>query len=247
MLDFQGFDQRLRAGSNLVFVHIPKTAGSSFVDSMRLSFPQQTAFAYNSDTQASLVAGETLPRATPFCIGGHIPLYRLRHLDFASTVFLSFVRDPVARLFSYYQFSRSNAIENVTSDAARSENFRGFLSFLSQNRPRILRNQQCRFLAGTEVQSLDIAMSFRKLRRGLRDVPLFIAPSEHCSELLAHCAGVMFAGQPLHETSQKVSTHKASAEMARADRRFILRHNKADKALLKHACRMRLALEGTAG
>ena len=247
MLDFQEFDQRLRAGSNLVFVHIPKTAGSTFVDSMRHSFPHQTVFAYNPDAQASLVAGEALPRVTPFCVGGHIPLYRLRQLDFASTVFLSFVRDPVARLFSYYQFSRCNAIENATSDAARSENFLGFLGFLSQNRPRILRNQQCRFLAGTEAQSQDIAMSFRKLRRGLRDVPLFIAPSEHCSELLAHCARVMFAGQPLREMSQKVSAHKTSAEMARSDRRFILRHNKADKALLRYACRIGQALGAGAG
>ncbi len=102
------------AEMRIVFSHIPKTAGTSlhrvFMNLLAGSGRTFKYFMRSDGIPPEKFSTRTLPDDWAF-IGGHIQLrYLMEHgeldLDDPETVFLSFVRDPIDRLVSLYNFIR---------------------------------------------------------------------------------------------------------------------------------------------
>ena len=100
-------------------------------------------------------------------------------------VYLSFIRDPIKRLISYYRFARVTPTDNVTTQTAKRATFEQFVDFLAKERKRILINQQCRFLAGDSTTRDDIDIKFSNIELALSDPYIFVAPTEKCTEVVA--------------------------------------------------------------
>ena len=89
----------------LAFIHVPKTAGTSFTDALRAGWPE-----------ARIVGTQAAFDAIPFeeltaldLIAGHFLAWRLEERAGAHFAPVTVLRDPFERLFSAYRFGRQFA------------------------------------------------------------------------------------------------------------------------------------------
>lgn len=90
-----------------IFVHIPKTAGSTFKYTLARQFPDQGMPKIGPDYQASINHIRTLSaeeKTRVSCISGHVPYGIHRYFERRKPRYVSFVRDPVNRTLSEYFF-----------------------------------------------------------------------------------------------------------------------------------------------
>lgn len=100
----------------IFFVHVPKTAGTSFCDAARMAFtPAACDFDYGTaapetsarvrkwvyETGDPFMLLAEMRRAKARMLAGHVPVQQYAAL-FASTRILSFVRDPLQQLLSHH-------------------------------------------------------------------------------------------------------------------------------------------------
>ncbi len=226
----------LRAERRLGFIHVPKTAGSTLVEHYRGRLPAHCHFFYSEEHKRRLPEFDPLAAGLdlPLLFGGHLGLaFWAPRID-GRVALLSFVREPCERLLSYYRFSRVTRTRNPTSEAARSRDFAGFLDFLAERRPRILRNQQCRFLADDPQVESALDIRFEQVLAGLEGRPLMLAPSEHCSALIAELAnGLGLEAQAVRDV--KVSAGASDPVLDAALRERVLDYNREDERLYRFA------------
>lgn len=97
--------QRLRAGDApppLAFIHVPKTAGTSFTQALRAGWPEARIVA----TQAAFDAIPIEELTALDLIAGHFLAWRLEERAAGHFVPVTILRDPFERLFSAYRFGR---------------------------------------------------------------------------------------------------------------------------------------------
>lgn len=226
--------QVLGHAHSLFFIHIPKTAGSTFVEFFRAHAPGQSQFWYSDTQRAAFLAGREYTAGVSSIAGGHFPLYQGLAAAGPGCTYLSFVRHPVDRLVSFYHFARRTTPKNSTAEAAQTKDFLGFLKFLKKQRPRILKNQQCRFLAAEEALHKDLSCCFEEVRKGWQGLSLVLLPSDQCSsavQAVAAWAGIEFAGEP---RSRKVAPAEDRINPCNKACDFILKYNEEDLKLFTH-------------
>lgn len=94
----------------LIFIHIHKTAGTTFHDVVQKHFRQdQILFLHGtfdlSDCAASIQAAQAERSERIEYIAGHFPFGLHKHLGCEQN-YVTFLRDPVERVFSHYHFLR---------------------------------------------------------------------------------------------------------------------------------------------
>ncbi len=96
MLSLEAFEARVRGGSQLCFVHISKTAGSTFVEHFRRAAPDWATFWYSTGQREEFQAAGALDaeREARLC-GGHFGVHDFLERCADDAVLLSFVRHPV--------------------------------------------------------------------------------------------------------------------------------------------------------
>ena len=138
------------SGRPVFFLHIPKTAGTSFLLTLENIFgsnrlvrldPNRAGF---HQTFADILKG----RHEPFsCLAGHIPLHALGAQAERFRVF-TILRNPLARVFSLYRFIRQ-ATPEVKAELGLPEDYT-FQAFIASPAPGLYaqtNNAMCRMLA----------------------------------------------------------------------------------------------------
>lgn len=132
------------------FLHIPKTAGTSFLLTLENVFggnrlvrldPNQPGF---HERFAAILDGRHEPIS---CLAGHIPLHALGVHAERFRIF-TILRNPIARVFSLYRFMRK-AVPAVKAGLGLSENYT-FRDFITSEAPGLYsqtNNAMCRMLA----------------------------------------------------------------------------------------------------
>jgi len=121
-----------------VFIHIPKTAGTSFLSQMNNLFGDNCTYRLtNSDYESGLNVIET--RLTPNqheCnfFSGHIP-YSLLNYRSQDLYFYTLLRDPINRVESLYRFYKTLPSDHVKGMGLES-NFT-FDDFINSNAPEL--------------------------------------------------------------------------------------------------------------
>lgn len=235
MLMFEAL-QQLSLNKQLCFIHIPKTAGSSFVDSIKNTIPGNSHFFYSKARKETFLshASGKLNDIKPLVISGHYSLAEMKQITPPNTVFLSITRDPAERLFSYYQFARRRSNINKVSDAARNMGFYDFLKFLKKEAPRIIDNQQCRFAADSMKLKDRDRIKFSKVRQGIEKHPYLIVPIEHCDEIFVRVSRLLEI-EGIKFKRKKVTDNKDTQPIEQRCLDFIRKYNREDALLYEYS------------
>jgi hypothetical protein len=155
----------------LIFLHIPKTAGSTLLRILENQYgPQRVRKLYDStfgDEVATLSTEElnwTRVIAGHFYFGVHARLP-------GKSRYLTFLREPVARVLSHYEFVRRRP-EHYLHEAALSLSLAEYVRFCGDAEPN---NDQTRLLAGAEMASSDGTCSPPMLAAAKRNLDLHAA------------------------------------------------------------------------
>jgi hypothetical protein len=135
----------------LIFLHIPKTAGSTMHHILARQYPPATVYSIDGDrVQESYNALRALPAADKVqlaCVKGHLP-YGVDEFFRQPATYITFLRDPANWVRSYYTFILSIPSHPLRQAVAACSGVEEFCTLLTEWG---MNNFQTRILAGTQA------------------------------------------------------------------------------------------------
>jgi hypothetical protein len=225
----------------ILFLHIPKTAGTSMLTSLRNIFGDARVHRLKGD--ATLDARELNDIVAAgldniSCVAGHLPLHLLRH-HLGRFRACTMLREPVARVFSLYRFLRqADPAEQRRLGLAPNFSFTAFITCTTPELVAQINNGMCRMLSGDAAASdpegvlttsypdtpgmLDNAVeTLRRIDFGL------VEAMDASRDLLARQWGL--TDKP--DAAWENTTDKTDASITVADLQSVIRRNQLDLAL----------------
>ena len=133
----------------LIFLHIPKNAGTTLVHVIRRQYPKQTVFWFSYDRPELISEFEAMDekeRGELLCLGGHIPFGIHEEFKDIPATYITMLRDPVARFISEYgQLLRVPRIGSWKPPEERLESLGDFLDYRIETNAM---DVQTRFISG---------------------------------------------------------------------------------------------------
>lgn len=133
----------------LIFLHIPKTAGSTMNHILARQFPAEAVYSIDGDrVQESYNTLRSLPdeeKQKLACVKGHMP-FGVHEIFSQQATYITFLRDPAEWVRSYYTFILSVPTHPFYRDVAACQNLDEFCTLLGNWG---MNNFQTRMLVGT--------------------------------------------------------------------------------------------------
>jgi len=225
-------------GARAVFLHVPKTAGSTLFRILDREYEGQPTFRLYGDVEQRLRALQYLTedeRRALRLVGGHMGFGIHRFLP-GPSVYLTLLRDPVDRIVSHYHYVMAHpndaanvrALEGVTSieDYVRSSVF-----------ARIINNGQTRLL-GSDVLDADAPADESTLERAratLDRPDVVVGLQDRFDESLLLMVRACGWGYPAYRNENVGRDRPRAADLPDATVELIRKHNALDLALYEHA------------
>ena len=155
---------------NLIFLHIPKAAGSTLRRIIRRQYTDSQVHVVSSvpDLQQSISQFRSLPqpeRAEIRCLMGH-GTYGLHEDLSGSTEYITMFRHPVSRVISNYYYVRRSPEHRLHEEVTKSE--MSLHEYVSSGVNAVLDNQMVRDVTGMKSEKPD-EKTLRKAKTNLDD------------------------------------------------------------------------------
>ena len=200
--------QNANQESLIVFLHIPKTAGTSLSHLLRQKFKADsiTQIYKPSDCVRPLADHAAGINDSIKCISGHID-YGIHEYLSRSCAYLSMVRDPVSRILSHYNFTKSkDAKTHPLGEAIEFAQNHTVVEYLE--RFPAISFEQIRVLSGVKSFDRD-ALNLAKENVSSEKIVVGLTEDYfHSSEMLFHDFGLGYPRFPLKRKNTTASSHK---------------------------------------
>lgn len=218
-----------------VFVHIPKTAGTSFRDALCTGFGSE---AVSPAFAASRISPEEAERLRAYqVISGHISMADVtRHFPDAAP--FTILREPIDRTLSWYYYARQQAGgQHADVDAAKANDVDAFFALDPAIAFRNVFNRQVRQLGDHVLNSeVDLAAALDRAKRAL-EACVWVGRQEHLAADLARLPAALPQMAGVSLPALNITTERrALSEIAPALLDQIASYNRYDLALYEHAC-----------
>jgi hypothetical protein len=227
-------NRRRRAQGILIFLHLPKTAGSTLLRILERQYGSDAVLGLYESTFGDEVATLTPEqRGSTRVIAGHFYFGVHQHL-WGPWSYLTFLRDPVERVVSHYHFVRRQP-EHYLYEAALAMSLPEYVRFCGEAEPN---NDQTRLLAGGAMASGDGTSAPAMLPAAKRNLDSHAAVglTEAFDASLVLMRRVLGWGRPFY-VSQNVGEQRSAIQSVSADEREVIRtYNALDVELYRHAC-----------
>ena len=213
------FDAALRP---LVFIHIPKTAGTTVNAGLRKAFEKRGAFHLQRRNIWELRKLTVQREVSVYC--GHVSFKRMSTVFRATgrrPAFVTVLRDPIDRILSAYSYALETPRERW-HELAKSHDINDFLDVAAEKAPQFLSGKQCRFLCakgGTEAESAFESLQENFALVGLqRDMAGFFCP---LGAVVGSGSAAAQAPKPIQETNSaqrpdsEISCHSGKSHRRR--------------------------------
>ncbi|MFN8553688.1 MAG: sulfotransferase family 2 domain-containing protein [Candidatus Obscuribacterales bacterium] len=152
-----------------IFNHIPKTAGMSFHQFIKDNLPSNSVLDfYTLDNRDRLVEYASQPQSRYAAIVGHLPFSFFVNLTLpAKALHITVLREPVARLISYYYYIRTSE-SHYLHDWVVNEDISPQAFFESKPTMEI-DNLHLRFLCSTDCSNVPIGGCTREMLEEAKD------------------------------------------------------------------------------
>lgn len=160
--------------SATIFVHIPKTGGTSFLNAFRRAMEPGSVVSYHDNESLARFEAAASPTDLPDAklVAGHLPLPAFRAKGYTGWA-IAVVRSPVDRMLSMYRYLLAST--HPDHESLKFETAGLFLEYL--RRTNWYMNVQCRMLSGEP--------SFQSAHQALLRERLIVVPLERIDPLAA--------------------------------------------------------------
>lgn len=176
------------APSTLIFVHIPKTAGTTLHQVVAKQYdPKRVLYLYGLSVEEAICRLRDLNKsesANVRFITGHKPLGLHRWLDFP-VAYMTMLRDPIERTISYYHYIRGNPEHFAHRDARHLS----LEEFVQSGVVGTIVNGQTQYLSSVDgtypdVSTMSCADLLAKAKNNIREYNVTIGLVERFDESL---------------------------------------------------------------
>ena len=225
----------------ILFLHIPKTAGTSMLTSLRNMFGDARVRRLEGNATLDAHALNDLVSTGLHdisCVVGHLPLHVVRH-HLGRFRACTMLREPVARVFSLYRFLRRAPLaEQKRLGLPPNFSFPDFITCTTPELVAQINNGMCRMLSGDATASdpegvlttsyPDTAGMLDHAIETLRRIDFGLVEAMDASrDLLARQWGI--TDKP--DAAWENTTDKTDASITVADLQSVIRRNQLDLAL----------------
>ncbi len=121
----------------LIFVHIPKNAGTTLIHVIKRQYPKQAVFLLSYDWPELVSEFETMDekeRGEILCLGGHVPFGIHEEFKDTPATYITILRDPVERFISEYgQLRRASRSSSWRPPNERLKSLGDYLDYRIEN------------------------------------------------------------------------------------------------------------------
>jgi len=160
---------------SVIFIHIPKTGGTTFRTIINQQYEPQSVFLFKRPPEKSLAEFKGLPEAKKReikFIQGHMR-FGLHEFFPQPCTYITILRDPVDRVISLYYFILRNP-ENAVHNEVVSKNM-SLKDWVSSGITTLVNNNQTRFLCTTEAVTEDGQCSSEMLESAKKNIQEYFA------------------------------------------------------------------------
>jgi hypothetical protein len=234
----------IASGTKLIFLHVPKTAGSTFRHIIQRQYDSSSILhLYDSDfgEELSAISPNQIDRLR--VVMGHFYFGAHNFLS-QPTTYITFLRDPIERVISHYYYAR-HAPAHHFYDSARKMSLNEFVEYssrMSTNSGTALGyfsdNDQTRQLAGecgvpsfrtSSDEMLNIA------KKNLADHFALVGITEEFDRSLILISKLLGWRHPFYTKQNVTSRHPHKEELPRETLRVLQAHNQLDLELYRYA------------
>lgn len=225
----------------IIFLHIPKTAGTTLNQILQRQYEPQQSFFMGANAQASIKTFKELPAEEKAAIrlaAGHTAFGFHNYLP-GSTTYFTFMREPVERVISFYHYVRSS--EQHYLNHAVVNDFSGIAQFVSSGITKMVDNGQTRMISGTWLEpgygEIDSEI-FEQAKANLHQYFGVVGLTEAFDTTLLLLQD-SFNWQNVNYVRHNVTTvARVERLLSAEDRDIVTSFNQWDSALYKHAQEM---------
>ena len=223
----------------VIFLHIPKTAGTTLHDILDRHYPPEVVHSFGADAHASVSHYKSLDEESRIKIRllrGHMA-YGLHEYLPGPTKYFTILREPVARVISYYNFIRRTPDHYLYDEVMGND--LSLHALLESGLPLMMNDGQVRLISGVwgDPAFGEVTLSMLETaKKNLADTFIVVGLTEQFDKTLCLLKEKLNWQQDITYQRLNVSRHGASEEQLPRATVELLKHvNRQDIALYAYA------------